>query len=447
MMGTQLDLEDELDQFWRTSYRLGPMQRWARAIQEVVLPRYLGPVIIFIDEIDAVLSLPFSTDEFFAGIREFYNRRTQNRDLARLTFCLLGVASPSDLIRETRTTPFNVGYRIELTDFTDGEAAPIARGFNRRERSAAALLQRILYWTGGHPYLTQRLCQVVAKDAEAMGPGDIDRFCEELFFSHRAQERDDNLLFVRERLLRSEADPAALLGMYSKVRAGKRVVDEEESALADILRLSGVAKVEGGALRVRNRIYARVFDQKWIRANMPDAELRRQRAAYRRGLARAAAIAAVIILIIAALAMVALKQRDEAERARLEAQRQQKISKSRELAARSIALLASDPELSLLLASQAVERFAYTTEAADAMRRSLRESHVSLVLRGHKGWVCSASFSPDGKLIATCGADRMVRLWDASTGQMLAEMSGHTNVVYSLVVQPRRQVSGDERIR
>jgi hypothetical protein len=50
-------------------------------------------VVIFIDEIDAVRSLPFSTDEFFAGIREFYNRRTEDPQLEQLAFCLLGVAT------------------------------------------------------------------------------------------------------------------------------------------------------------------------------------------------------------------------------------------------------------------------------------------------------------------------------------------------------------------
>jgi hypothetical protein len=75
-------------------------------------------VVIFVDEIDAVLRLPFSTDEFFAGIRELYNFRTEDAELERLTFCLLGVASPSDLIRDTRTTPFNIGQRIELRDFS-----------------------------------------------------------------------------------------------------------------------------------------------------------------------------------------------------------------------------------------------------------------------------------------------------------------------------------------
>src|SRR5207249_1621342 len=113
----------------------------------------------------------------------------------RLTFCLLGVAAPSDLIADTRTTPFNVGRRIDLTDFTEAEAAPLALGLSHRRdcrepsgdngdeegearavpttspphhlttstREAQRLLRRILYWTGGHPYLTQRLCQAVAE--------------------------------------------------------------------------------------------------------------------------------------------------------------------------------------------------------------------------------------------------------------------------------------------
>src|SRR5499426_2606217 len=113
-LGQQLDLEDELLEFRREQAQLGPLQRWMQAIRQVILPRYVGQVVVFVDEIDAVRSLPFSTDEFFAGIRELYNRRSEDEELERLTFCLLGVASPSDLIRDTRTTPFNIGQRIEM---------------------------------------------------------------------------------------------------------------------------------------------------------------------------------------------------------------------------------------------------------------------------------------------------------------------------------------------
>ncbi|MBX3280274.1 MAG: hypothetical protein KF868_19920 [Acidobacteria bacterium] len=182
----------------------------------------------------------------------------------------------------------------------------------REEAQGAKLLQRVLYWTGGHPYLTQRLCLAVAEDATVTDTGGVDRLCEELFLSHRAQERDDNLLFVRERLLRSEADLAGLLDLYGQVRKGKRVQDQETSSLVGVLRLSGVVRVVDGDLRVRNRIYERVFDREWVKSNMPDAELQRQRAAYRKGAMRTAAIAAVVVAAITILAFYAIVQRNRA---------------------------------------------------------------------------------------------------------------------------------------
>ena len=114
-MGRQLHLDDALDDFWRSKERLGPCQRLFAAIRDVILLRQSNPLVIFVDEIDTVRSLPFSTDEFFAAIRECHNRRVHESDFRRLTFCLLGVATPSDLIRDTRTTPFNIGRRVNLT--------------------------------------------------------------------------------------------------------------------------------------------------------------------------------------------------------------------------------------------------------------------------------------------------------------------------------------------
>ena len=223
-MGRQLRLDEELERFWREHERLGACQRWFMAIREVVLRWRPGPLAIFVDEIDSVRSLPFSTDEFFAAMRECHNRRAEDPELNRVTFCLLGVATPSDLVRDTRTTPFNIGRRIELNDFTEAEAAPLAQGLKRRHtgtsgmqtprtaaeteavaRNAERLLKRILFWTGGHPYLTQRFCHAVAGNLRAADLAEVDRLCDELFLSFRARERDDNLLFVRDRLLRSEA--------------------------------------------------------------------------------------------------------------------------------------------------------------------------------------------------------------------------------------------------
>jgi hypothetical protein len=171
-------------------------------------------------------------------------------------------------------------------------------------------MKRVLYWTGGHPYLTQRLCQGLAADGGERES--VDRVCEKLFLSSHAREHDDNLLFARDRLLRSESDKAGLLDLYSKVRSGKRIPSDSTNHLIETLLLSGVLDTAEGCLKVRNRIYHRVFDRKWIKENTPDAELRRQRAAYRRGFMRAAMLAAVILLLIGALALYAFEQRNRA---------------------------------------------------------------------------------------------------------------------------------------
>ncbi len=492
-MGAQLDLEEELLKFRREQAQLGPMQRWIQAIRQVVLPRCVGPVAIFIDEIDAVRSLPFSTDEFFAGIREFYNRRTEDAELERLTFCLLGVASPSDLIRDTRMTPFNIGQRIELHDFTTAEAQPLAQGLGA---SGARLLERILYWTGGHPYLTQQLCQAVAEEANASSAGEVDRLCAEMFFTRRAKEQDDNLLFVRERMLRSEADLAGLLSLYSQAQRGKRVVDDETNPLVSVLRLSGITRVENGRLRVRNRIYGRVFDREWAAANMPDAEVRRQRAAYRRGLLRATAIAAVIIAAIAGLAFLAVTQRNrataeagradlslrqaqasadaarqafaeaEAQRTEAEQQRRQAVAERQiaeqqrqELVAQRLRAEQQERTYRQLLYPLYMNLAHESWEKANmgGMRKLIadhvpspgqedlrgfewyylwRLCHGDLFTWQHADYVYAVAFAPSGERVATASGDRTVKLWDAATGQELLTLRGHVGEVYAVAFAP-----------
>src|SRR5438067_705073 len=301
----QLELEDELEEFWFDHKHIGAMQRWMAALREVVLPRCPGKIVIFVDEIDSVRSLPFSADEFFAGIRELYNRRTHDAELNRLTFCLLGVATPSDLIRDTRTTPFNIGHRIQLTDFTEHDAAPLCEGLSANPDTARRLLKRVLHWTGGHPYLTQRLCLTLAQE-RASTPAAVDRICQELFLSQRARQHDDNLTFVRERILRSEVDAISLLTLYANIWSGKRVRDDETDPLISVLRLSGITRSHSGTVEVRNRVYRHTFDREWVQTNLPGAEVRRQRAAYLRGLKLAMAIAVPLILGIAVYAYLSV---------------------------------------------------------------------------------------------------------------------------------------------
>ncbi|MGV3721271.1 MAG: AAA-like domain-containing protein [Actinomycetota bacterium] len=330
LAGQQLGLEAELEGSWRALGELGPVQRLLEVLRQVAAQDEGRPLILFVDEIDALRSLPFGGDEFLAALRECFNRRAQEPEMHRLTFCLLGVASPSDLIRDTRRTPFNIGRRIELRDFTPREASILGVGLalgspetpSRSRERAQQLLKRVMWWTGGHPYLTQRLCQAVAADPR-FHRAQVDRLCRSLFLSSGAREADDNLAFVRERLVRpsggagpSLEDTAALLHLYGRVRRNKLVRDEETDARVASLRLSGIVRSDGHRLRVRNRIYHRAFDEDWIALHMPHAELRRQREAYRRGLVRTASLSGAVLSVVSGLAVYAFQNAAVANRLR-----------------------------------------------------------------------------------------------------------------------------------
>ncbi|MFN8503562.1 AAA family ATPase [Kouleothrix sp.] len=58
-------------------------------------------------------------------------------------------------------------------------------------------------------------------------------------------------------------------------------------------------------------------------------------------------------------------------------------------------------------------------------------------LAGHTGTVTSIAFSPDGKTLASAGADATIILWDLASRQPLgAPLSGHTSPVSSLAFSP-----------
>lgn len=336
-VATKLDLEDEMEAYWEANLRRAPLHRFMGAIREIYLEKKRKPLTIFVDEIDVVRSLrQFKADEFFAGIRECYNRRSEDPRLQRLAFCLLGVATPSDLISDQRMTPFNIGRGIEIADFTRDEAAVLAAGLSPYRETALSLLDRVLHWTGGHPYLTQRLCAEVAKAAIQV-PRGVDGICTSVFLTADASSRDENLQFVRERLLRSEIDPVALLDAYARVCRGERQSFDDHNPVHNELRLSGIVRVVNGTIVARNRIYSSVFDLKWVRANLPQQEEQRQRAAFWRGVRQVAGAAVVALAVVGGLAVQASRSARAAkaasEREQTAAQRERQAAEREKLAA------------------------------------------------------------------------------------------------------------------
>ncbi len=324
----QLMLRVSLDNWWQAHSNLGLTQRLTLFFQQVVLAEVQEPVVIFVDEIDTTLSLDF-TDDFFVAIRSLYVARSTQPELRRLSFVLIGVAMPGDLIRDPQRTPFNIGHRVDLTDFTLAEAMPLATGLGLTGAAPEQTLGWVLEWTGGHPYLTQRLCQEMAQvDGRVWTQSEVDRLVGRTFLGSQS-EQDNNLQFVRNMLTQRATEPVAVLQTYRQIRRGKpAVVDEEQSLVKSHLKLSGVVKRAGKTLRVRNQIYREVFDQRWIKEHLPENLWQRLKPALPLITTLSVSLAAVSGLAVYAIGQrnTATSERNRAETALQEAKEKTQIA-------------------------------------------------------------------------------------------------------------------------
>jgi tetratricopeptide (TPR) repeat protein len=262
----KLSLSVSPEIWWQEHASLSPVRRFITYLRDVVLAEVEGQVVIFVDEIDSTRCLDFS-DDFFAAIRAMYNVRAPDPIFRRLTFVLLGVVSPSDLIKDSTISPFNIGQRIDLQEFDLPNANVLQDGLEKfHPHQGETIFTRIYYWTNGHPYLTQKLCLAAADTKD--GPWtekQVDELVKQLFLSIEVSE-ERNLQSVEKWILENDRR-RDLLKLYKQIYKERKISDDKQSNLQNHLKLSGLVKSEKGCLRVRNEIYRSVFNSNWIKEN------------------------------------------------------------------------------------------------------------------------------------------------------------------------------------
>jgi WD40 repeat protein len=257
----------DLDEFWNQHQNLSPLQRLSKFV-DMLLSHIAEPVVVFVDEIDSTINLKFDADDFFVWIRYCFNLRLDKPQYNRLTFCLLGVATPTDLIQDKTRTPFNIGERIDPQRFQVEQLMPLMGGLSEQVEDIEVVCKAIHDWTGGQPYLTQRLCQLIQSELGKIELGQeqesIARLVENRIITNwEYQDEQSHLKTIRDRLLKDDERAVRLLGLYQQVLQGVELSGDNPPERMALL-LTGLVILEQERLFPYNEIYRRVFSDEWV---------------------------------------------------------------------------------------------------------------------------------------------------------------------------------------
>jgi hypothetical protein len=144
------------------------------------------------------------------------------------------------------------------------------------------VLQAVLDWTGGQPFLTQKVCQLILNAECSIVQGSEAEWVEELvrsrIISHwESTDEPVHLRTIRNRILCSQRKNQ-LLGLYRQIlqpafappyQGGDGGVEATNAPEQMELRLTGLIVKQQSQLTVYNRIYASVFNQSWVDRQCP----------------------------------------------------------------------------------------------------------------------------------------------------------------------------------
>jgi hypothetical protein len=277
-LASELNLEIDLQDWWYKHSLIHPSLRLSKFVEEVIL-QLEQDIVIFVDEIDILLNFSFKND-FMAFIRSCYHKRIEKRSLNRLTFALLGTATLEELFQDKNylnDTYFQMQHRaIELTGFQLHEVEPLQKPLTTVVDNPSAVMQEILSWTGGQPFLTQWVCQLIYTSGLQIAPGEeadtvswIVRSRSDSFGVSRiienwlARDKQQHFYTISDRIINNKIPAYKLLQLYQNIlHYGNISADDSPEVLQ--LYLSGLVKEYDGKLEVYNRIYKSVFNDVWV---------------------------------------------------------------------------------------------------------------------------------------------------------------------------------------
>lgn len=244
---------DQIDALRRASYE--PTTEYERSLRLILRGIGTRKLVVVFDEVDSLIKVSYS-DVIFSHIRSIYFLRVNHAEYWRLTYVLSGVAEPATLIKDKNISPFNIGEKIYLSDFSRREYATF---LEKAGISIDDLTQEEIFrLTGGNPRMTW----------------DISARVEDIILSGGAPTAEDVRQVARRLYLTSfdtppidhirtlvEEDPQ-LRSAVVAIRNGQQI----ESTMQSKLYLAGITAADtgGGAHAIKNPIIDQALSDEWL---------------------------------------------------------------------------------------------------------------------------------------------------------------------------------------
>jgi DNA-binding SARP family transcriptional activator len=242
-LAEQVGLEVRPADGWNA--HLGAGLNLRRFLRREVLPRLEAPLVWGLDEVDRLFPYPYA-GEVFGVFRSWHNERALDPDgpWLRLTLAMAYATEAHLFLADLNQSPFNVGTRLELEDFTLEELAELNRRYGKP--LAELDLRRLAELVGGHPYLARKALSLLSGRGSSLAE-------LECGVAQGGGPFEDHL---KRMLLALQRDAALYEAVRAFLRHGERPAEESFARLhsAGLLVLG-----TSGAVRWRCRLYEIYF--------------------------------------------------------------------------------------------------------------------------------------------------------------------------------------------
>ncbi|MEQ1665623.1 MAG: AAA-like domain-containing protein, partial [Bdellovibrionales bacterium] len=212
--------------------------------------------IIILDEIDSLVGTAYS-DIILAQIRSMYFSRASYPEYKKLTYVLSGVVEPADLIKDKNISPFNIGEKIYLEDFSRSEFDLFLKKTDLAENSAIS--DAIFSWASGNPRMTWDICSELEElifSGAIVTKETVDQVVEKLYLTNFDRPPIDHIRTLVE--TDSQIQNAIVSLHYGKTA-------HLDDRTKNRLYLSGITQSAAGAsVQIKNRIIDEALSDRWL---------------------------------------------------------------------------------------------------------------------------------------------------------------------------------------